>query len=108
MKLFLGMMQRAGIEDASKLPDEAAQKASETAAQNYQPNRAQRRAYGRQRMGQQRWDKKLAGLYGIPKAFRGYSKHYGSSTEMMLSELLQQGAIKYKEMADGTTTTATN
>ena len=104
MKLFLGMMQRAGIEDASKLPDEAEQIAAEIAAQNYQPNRAQRRAAARQRIDQ-RWDKKLANLYGIPKAFRGYSKHYGSSTEMMLSELLQQGAIQYKEMADGTTTT---
>ena len=44
-----------------------------------------------------RWDKKLAAQYGIPKAFRSYAKRYGSSTEMMLSTMLQHGAINYKE-----------
>jgi hypothetical protein len=44
-----------------------------------------------------RWDKKLAAQYGIPKAFRSYARRYGSSTEMMLSTMLQVGAINYKE-----------
>ena len=105
MKLILGMMQNADLMAEQKEVDPKIQAGQEDAFKNYRPNRAQRRAQAKQRMGQQRWDKKLAGLYGIPKAFRGHAKHYGSSTEMMLSEMLQQGAIQYKEMADGTTTT---
>lgn len=46
---------------------------------------------------ERRWDKKLAAQYGIPKAFRSYAKRYGSSTESMLSTMLQLGAIKFKE-----------
>jgi hypothetical protein len=104
MRLFLGMMQKANLMAEEKAPDPAIIEAQKEAEKNFTPNRAQRRAHARQRIDQ-RWDKKLANIYGIPKVFRGYSKHYGSSTEMMLSELLQQGAIKYKEMADGTTST---
>ena len=46
---------------------------------------------------QKRWDKELAAQYGIPKAFRQHAKRYGSSTESMLSTLLQLGEIKFKE-----------
>ena len=103
MRLFLGMMQKANLMAEEKAPDPAVIETQKEAEKNFTPNRAQRRAYARQRMDQ-RWDKKLADMYGIPKAFRGHANRYGSSTEMMLSEMLQQGAIKYKEMADGDTT----
>lgn len=98
-KLLFGMMNNAQLLVPDSEPDHAAQ---EAAAKNFQPNRAQRRAQAKIRISQ-RWDKKLADIYGIPKAFRGHAKRYGSSTEMMLSEMLQQGAIKYKEIADGDT-----
>ena len=47
-----------------------------------------------------RWDKVLAKHYGIPKAFRQYAKSSGGSVEMMLSNLLQVGAIKHKPLPE--------
>ena len=49
---------------------------------------------------EQRWDKKLAAHYGIPKHARQYAKQYGSSVEAMLTEWLQRGLIKYKPMPE--------
>lgn len=95
--LLHGLMNNAQLLVADTEPDYAAQ---EEFAKNFRPNRAQRRAQARIHLGQ-RWDKKLAGLYGIPKAFRQHANRYGSSTEMMLSEMLQQGVIEYKEMPHG-------
>lgn len=49
---------------------------------------------------EKRWDKKLAAHYGIPKHVRQYAKRYGSSVELLLSQWLQMGAIKYKPMPE--------
>lgn len=48
---------------------------------------------------QRRWDKVLAKHYGIPKAFRQYAKK-GGGVEMMLSNMLQAGAIKHKALPE--------
>ncbi len=102
-KLLHGMMNRASLIAVNdKEPDPAAAAAQEAAFKKYRPNRAARRAQAKIRDGQ-RWDKRLAKHYDIPKALRSNASRYGSSVEMMLSELLQQGAIKYKEMSDGNT-----
>jgi len=66
---------------------------------NYRPNRKERRQMAKYRGGK-RWDKMLAQNYGIPKMFIQHARRYGSSTEMILSELLQQGAIKYREIPE--------
>jgi len=49
---------------------------------------------------QRRWDKVLARHYGIPKMWRQYAKSHGSSIELMLSNLLQQGAITHKPLPE--------
>lgn len=66
---------------------------------NYRPNRRERRQMAKYRGGK-RWDKMLARHYGIPKMFIQHARRHGGSTEMILSELLQQGAIKYREMPE--------
>lgn len=101
-KLLYGMMNRAELIPAAD-QEPATIDTQDQDSQNFKPNRAQRRAYAKIRMGQ-RWDKKLARHYNIPRALVGNAKRYGSSVEMMLSEHLQYGAIKYKEMPeDGNT-----
>jgi hypothetical protein len=105
MRLFLGMMQKADLMAAAKEIDASAVEAEDQAAKNFRPNRAQRRAMTKMRT-EQRWDKKLARHYDIPRALVGNAKRYGSSVEMMLSEHLQQGVIEYKAMPeDGNTST---
>jgi hypothetical protein len=99
MKLFLGMMQRAGIQDQSKSPTEVEEKSREEFEKNYRPNRAARRAMNKMRT-ERRWDKRLADHYGIGKAFRSHATRHGGSVEMVLSEMLQQGAIKYRPMPE--------
>lgn len=109
MKLFLGMMQHAGLmandelrpeydfsngQRGAVLTDEA-----DEIAKNFRPNRAQRRAMNKMRT-ERRWDKRLADHYGIPKAFRSHSIRHGGSVEMVLSEMLQQGVIKYRPMPE--------
>jgi hypothetical protein len=49
---------------------------------------------------QRRWDKVLAKHYGIPKMWRQYAKKHGSSTEMLLSILLQQNVIVHKPLPE--------
>ena len=69
---------------------------------NYKPNRKQRRAKAPSLKGAKRtlrrYDKVLAKTYGIPKAFRQHAKRHGVSMELLCSNLLQAGAIKYKEL----------
>jgi hypothetical protein len=66
------------------------------------PNRKQRRAKVPSLKGAKRvlrrYDKVLAKAYGIPKAFRQHAKRHGVSMELLCSNLLQSGAIKYKEL----------
>jgi hypothetical protein len=45
-----------------------------------------------------RYDKVLAKFYGIPKAWRQHAKRHGVSMDLLCSNLLQAGAIKYKEL----------
>lgn len=45
-----------------------------------------------------RYDKVLAKFYGIPKAFRQHAKRHGVPMELMMSNLLQTGAITFKEL----------
>lgn len=69
---------------------------------NYKPNRKQRRAKVPSLKGDKRalrrYDKVLGKFYGIPKAFRQHAKRHGVSMELLCSNLLQAGAIKYKEL----------
>jgi hypothetical protein len=69
---------------------------------NYKPNRKQRRAKAPSLKGAKRalrrYDKVLAKTYGISKAFRQHAKRHGVSMELLCSNLLQSGAIKYKEL----------
>jgi len=69
---------------------------------NYKPNRKQRRAKAPALKGAKRtlrrYDKVLAKFYGIPKAWRQHAKRHGVSMELLCSNLLQAGAIKYKEL----------
>jgi hypothetical protein len=69
---------------------------------NFTPNRKMRRAKVPQIKGAKRalrrYDKVLAKFYGIPKAFRQHAKRHGVSMELMCSNLLQAGAIQYKEL----------
>lgn len=96
---IMQLMQHAGLNaikpeaivDPARLEDEA--------ATNYRPNRRERRQMAKYRGGK-RWDKMLAQHYGIPKMFIQHARRYGGSTEMILSELLQQGAIKYREIPE--------
>ena len=49
---------------------------------------------------QRRWDKVLAKHYGISKMWRQYAKSTGSSSEMTLSNLVQQGAVTFKPLPE--------
>ena len=98
--LLYGMMNRADLIPAQgQEPNLDTAAAEEEFAKNYRPNRAQRRAMNKMRT-ERRWDKKLADHYGIGKAFRSHSIRHGGSVEMVLSEMLQQGAIKYRPMPE--------
>jgi len=102
-KLLSGMMDRANLIAVDQDPNPKNEAQQDEAAKNFRPNRAQRRAMNKMRT-EKRWDKKLADHYGIGKAFRMHANRHGGSVEMVLSELLQQGAIKYRPMAeDGNT-----
>jgi hypothetical protein len=72
------------------------------ALESYKPNRKQRRTKLKADKTavrvERRWDKVLAKHYGIPKAFRQHARRHGGSVELMLSNLLQVGAIKHKEL----------
>lgn len=72
------------------------------ALNNYKPNRKQRRAKAPALKGAKRtlrrYDKVLAKFYGIPKAFRQHAKRHGVSMELLCSNLLQAGAIQYREL----------
>ena len=72
------------------------------ALNSYKPNRKQRRAKVPSLKGAKRalrrYDKVLGKFYGIPKAFRQHAKRHGVSMELLCSNLLQAGAIKYKEL----------
>ena len=95
---IIQLMQHAGLNVAK--PDTIIDPANMEQPQGqYRPNRQQRRAMARENGGQ-RWDKKLAKHYGIPKMFIQHARRHGGSTEMILSEMLAQGAIKYKEMPE--------
>jgi hypothetical protein len=101
-KLLYGMMNRAALIPAAG-QEPANVDLQDEVAKNFRPNRAQRRAMVKMR-NERRWDKKLARHYNIPRALVGNAKRYGSSVEMLLSDHLQHGAIKYKEMPeDGNT-----
>jgi|LauGreDrversion4_2_1035121.scaffolds.fasta_scaffold18208_6 hypothetical protein len=69
---------------------------------NFKPNRKMRRA--RLPVDKnavkvpRRYDKVLGKFYGIPKAFRQHAKRHGVSMELLCSNLLQAGAIQYKEL----------
>jgi hypothetical protein len=95
--LLHGMMNRANL--IAPAGQEPASVNLESQNQNYRSNRQARRQLAKIRLDQ-RWDKKLAKHYGIPKMWQQYATQYGSSTEMLLSELLQQGAIEYKAMTE--------
>ncbi len=95
--LLYGMMNRAALIPAAA--QEPADLDLKQPDMNYRPNRAQRRAMAKIRDGQ-RWDKKLAKHYGIPKMFQQYATQYGSSPEGVLTELLQQGAIEYRALPE--------
>lgn len=96
---IIQLMEHAGLNapkqetivDPAKLEDEK--------QLQYRANRKERRQMAKYRDGK-RWDKMLAKSYGIPKMFIQHARRYGSSTEMILSELLQQGAIKYKDVQE--------
>lgn len=66
------------------------------------PNRKMRRAKAPSLKGAKRvlrrYDKVLAKAYGIPKAFRQHAKRHGVSMELLCSNLLQAGAIQYREL----------
>ena len=47
-----------------------------------------------------RYDKVLAKHYGISKMWRQYAKSNGSSIEMMLSNLVQEGLITFKPLPE--------
>ena len=49
---------------------------------------------------QRRWDKVLSKHYGISKMWRQHAKSHGSSMEMLLSTLLQHGAITHKPLPE--------
>jgi hypothetical protein len=49
---------------------------------------------------QRRWDKVLAKHYGITKMWRQYAKSHGSSIELMLSNLVQQGVVTFKPLPE--------
>lgn len=72
------------------------------ALNSFKPNRKMRRAKPpvdkSAKRALRRYDKVLAKFYGIPKAFRQHAKKHGVNMELMCSNLLQTGAIKYKEL----------
>jgi hypothetical protein len=94
---IIDLMQHAGLN--YKAPDAIVDPSVQEDVQpNYRPNRKERRAMARTPGA--RWDKKLARHYGIPKMFVQHARRHGGSTEMILSELLAQNAIKYKAMPE--------
>ncbi len=97
--LLHGMMNRANLIPAAGQEPADIDLTAQQAEANYRPNRAARRAMAKIRLGQ-RWDKKLAQHYGIPKMFQQYATQYGSSPEGVLTELLQQGAIEYRALPE--------
>jgi hypothetical protein len=95
--LLYGMLNRAAL--IAPAGQEPASVDLESQNQNYRPNRQARRQMAKIRLDQ-RWDKKLAKHYGIPKMFQQYATQYGSSPEGLLTELLQQNAIEYRALPE--------
>lgn len=98
-KLLYGMLERVDLNVRQTPAQEQIVDPKEQAEPQIRTNRAMRRQAAKMNLGK-RWDKRLAQHYGIPKMFIQHARRHGGSTEMILSELLGQGAIKYKAMPE--------